>query len=251
MLEQVRLLRAQGQAPKQIARTLGIRPTEATRLVRAAAAQASVEEPALVGCWISPTWSTGLGLGDHPDWPADDNPRHELAGPPRQDDHANALHAERSEADDPVGTDGLVSVLMARRHRFDKVTVCGYLTDVYCLGVKNALGPETMDDLGLKHFVQAFFDGYHDDPIEAPLELAQEVVFGSVDYARGLGFDPHPDFEDTKGHLGTWTGPSTITFGKDGKPYYISGPRDNPAPVIRKLEIAVGEGNYDYIAVPI
>jgi hypothetical protein len=225
MLEQVRLLRAQGQAPKQIARTLGIRPTEATRLVRAAAAQASVEEPALVGCWISPTWSTGLGLGDHPDWPADDNPA--------------------------VGTDGLVSVLVARRHRFDKVTVCGYLTDVYCLGVKNALGPETMDDLGLKHFVQAFFDGYHDDPIEAPLELAQEVVFGSVDYARGLGFDPHPDFEYTKGHLGTRTGPSTITFGKDGKPYYISGPRDNPAPVIRKLETAVGEGNYDYIAVPI
>jgi hypothetical protein len=217
-------LRAQGQAPKQIARTLGIRPAEATRLVRAAAAQASVGEPALVGCWISPTWSTGLGLGDHPDWPTDDNPA--------------------------VGTDGLVSVLVARRHRFDKVTVCGFLADVYCLGVKNALGPETMDDLGLKHFVQAFFDGYHDDPIEAPLELAQEIVFGSVDYARGLGFEPHPDFEDTKGHLGAWTGPSTITFGKDGKPFYISGPHDNPAPVIRTLESSVGEGNYNFLTAP-
>jgi hypothetical protein len=221
LLEQVRLLRAQGQAPKQIARTLGIKPAEATRLVRAAA---SMAEPKLVGCWISPTWSTGLGLGDHPDWPTDETPA--------------------------VGTDGLVSVLVARRHRFDKVTVCGYLVDVYCLGVKNALGPEIMDDLELQQFVLAFFDGYHDDPIEAPIDLAREIVFGAADYARGLGFDPHPDFETTKDHLGTWTGPSTITFGKDGKPFYISGPHDDPAPVIHTLENSVGEGNYDYVAVP-
>jgi hypothetical protein len=31
-------------------------------------------------------------------------------------------------------------VLAARRHRHDKVSVCGYLADVYCLGVKTALG---------------------------------------------------------------------------------------------------------------
>jgi hypothetical protein len=152
LLDQVRLLREKGQAPKQIARALGIRPAEATRLVRVAAAQAQATAPALVGCWISPTWSTGLGLGDQHDWPVDENPA--------------------------VGTDGLVSVLVARRHRFDKVAVCGYLADVYCLGVKNALGPEIMDDLGLRQFVQAFFGGYHDDPIEAPIELARELVFG-------------------------------------------------------------------------
>jgi hypothetical protein len=223
LLEQVRLLRAQGQAPKQIARTLGIRPAEATRLVRAAAAAASVGESALVGCWLSPTWSTGLGLGDHPDWPVDENPA--------------------------VGTDGLVSVLVARRHKFDKVTVCGYLVDVYCLGVKNALGPETMDDLGLQQFVRAFFDGYHDDPIEAPIELAREIVFGSADYARGLGFDPHPDFETARGHLGAWTGPSTITFGKAGKPVYVSGPHDNPRQIIRTLERTAGPGNYEFVSI--
>lgn len=225
LLDQVRLLREKGQAPKQIARALGIRPAEATRLVRMAAAQAPATETALVGCWISPTWSTGLGLGDQPDWPVDENPA--------------------------VGTDGLVSVLVARRHKFDKVAVCGYLADVYCLGVKNALGPEIMDDLGLHQFVRAFFDGYHDDPVEAPIELARELVFGSADYARGLGFEPHPDFEATKGYLGPWTGQSTITFGKDGKPFYISGPHDDVAPVIRTLDNAVGKGNYDYVAVPI
>src|SRR5712664_3246831 len=95
-LDQVRLLREQGLTPKQIARTLGIGTAAAGRLVRTVAMTAQAgAEPALVGCWISPTWSTGLILGDHPDWP-----RHE---------------------EENAGTGGLVSVLVARKHRHDMV----------------------------------------------------------------------------------------------------------------------------------
>ena len=36
---------------------------------------------------------------------------------------------------------GLVTALVARAHRHDSVSVCVYLVDVYCLGVKNATGP--------------------------------------------------------------------------------------------------------------
>jgi hypothetical protein len=224
-LERVRLLREQGQTPKQIARALGIRSAEAGRLVRAAAivAQAEAPEPALVGCWINPSWSTGLTVRDHPDWP-----RHE---------------------DPDAGTDGLVSVLVARKHRYGKVSVCGYLADVYCLGVKNALGPRIVDDLGLTGFVRDFFSSYVGDPLEVPIELAREVVFGSVEYARGLGFDPHPDFAAAEGHLGSWTGPSTITFGRDGRPVYVSGPYDDPRPIVRTLEHAVGQGNFDFLVI--
>jgi hypothetical protein len=224
-LERVRVLREQGQTPKQIARALEIKPAEAARLVRSAAilAHAQAPEPPLVGCWISPTWSAGLGFGDHPDWP---------------------VHEDLA-----AGTDGLVAVLVARKHRHDKVSVCGYLADVYCLGVKNALGPEIMDKHALSGFVREYFSGYHGDPLEAPIELARQVVFGSLEYARGLGFDPHPDFAAAEGHLGPWAPPSTITFGKDGKPLYISGPYDNPRPIIRTLERTVGAGNFEFLAV--
>jgi hypothetical protein len=224
-LERVRLLRERGQTPKQIARVLGIRPAEADRLVRAVAimAQAEAPGPALAGCWISPAWSAGLTVGDHPGWPLHEDPA--------------------------AGTDGLAAVLVARKHRYGKVSVCGYLADVYCLGVKNALGPEIMDDFGLQGFVRDFFSGYHGDPLEAPIELAREVVFGSIEYARGLGFDPHPDFAAAEAHLGSWTGPSTITFGKDGKPLYISGPYDDPRPVIRTLERTTGRGNFEFLVV--
>ena len=71
-------------------------------------------------------------------------------------------------------------MLVARKHRYGKVSVCGYLVDVDCLGVKNALGPEIVDDLGLRGFAGNFFSGYHGDPLRAPIELAREVVFGSV-----------------------------------------------------------------------
>jgi hypothetical protein len=41
-----------------------------------------------------------------------------------------------------------------------------------------------MDDLGLRGFVRDFFSGYHGDPLEAPIELAREVVLGSVEPSR-------------------------------------------------------------------
>jgi hypothetical protein len=219
-LDQVRLLRAQGRSPKQIASALGIRPAEATRLVRVAAARTETAEPALTGCWISPTWSTGLDLGEHPGWPVHSDP--------------------------DAGTGGMVSVLVARRHRYDKVTVCGYLADVYCLGVKNTYGPQVMDDVELRRFLPLFFSAYHSAPIEAPIELAREIVWGAVEYARGLGFEPHRSFDEVKDHLGPLTGPSRISFGKDGKPWYISGPHDKPNSVMRTLENTVGAGNFEF-----
>jgi hypothetical protein len=224
-LERVRLLREQGRSPKEIARILGIRPSEASRLVRAAAvlAQATVPEQALAGCWISPGWSTGLAVGDRPGWPRHDDP----AG----------------------GSEGLISVLVARRPRYGKVSACGYLADVYCLGVKNALGPEVMDERDLRGFVRRYFSTYHGDPVKAPIDLACEIVFGSVQYARGLGFEPHPDFAAAAGHLGTWAGPGAISFGKDGKPLYVFGPYDDHRSVIRTLTRTVGQGNFEVLAI--
>ena len=181
-------MREQGRNPKEIARILEIRPAEASQLVRAAAAlaQDAAPEPALAGCWISPGWSTGLDIGDHPGWPVDDDP------------------AE--------GSQGLISVLVARRVRYGKVSACGYLADAYCLGVKNALGPEPMGE-------------------------------------RGLGFDPHPDFAAAAGHLGSWIGPGAISFGKDGKPLYVFGPYDDHRSVVRTLKRTVGRGNFEVLAI--
>lgn len=222
----VRELRAAGRSPKEISRALGVRPAAVASLVRAIAQQdgAAVPESAVIGCWVSPGWSSGLSIDGHDEWP-DGN------------------------AADP-GISGVATVAVARRHRPRRVSVCGYLVDVFCLGVKNALGPKVMNDRELPAFLDTFFGVFENvgAPTEAPLELARHLVWGAVDYARGLGFEPHPDFSSAADHLGSWEGSSAITFGRDGVPLFIQGPHDDPARVIRTLNRSAGEGNFHFSA---
>ena len=118
---------------------------------------------------------------------------------------------------------------------------------MHCLGVKNAVGPRVMDQRELQGFTGSFFAAFDGRPVPAPLELAQHLVLGAVEYARELGFQPHPDFAAAAGHLGAWAGPSDITFGRDGKPFYMQGPYDNPTAVIQTLNRTVGRDSYHYM----
>jgi hypothetical protein len=85
-------------------------------------------------------------------------------------------------------------------------------------------------------------------PLAAPLELAQHLVFGAIEYARGLGFEPHPDFEACAGHLGEWQGPSMICFGYQGKPLFIQGPNDDATRIMSRLNRKAGRDGFHFIA---
>ena len=113
-------LHVQGLPPKRIARALGMRPSEVVAVLnQSAAPRSSADEPALVRCWVSSGWAGEVVVNGHLEWPGLE--------------------------DDVESPGGLVCVLVARRHRYDKVSVCGYLVDVHCLGVKNTIGPKVMD----------------------------------------------------------------------------------------------------------
>ncbi len=219
--QQVRALRASGRTPKEIARALGMRPATVAALVRSVASEAAAEapEPAIVGCWVSPGWREGLTAP--PDWPDSS-----LRG---------------------TGTDGLVTVLLARSKRSGKVALCVYLVDVFCLGVKDVIGPRALDEVGLPGFVQRCFSAYDAPPIEAPIDLAQDLVWGGIAYARELGFQPHRSFSAAAAHLGPLIGPSRIGFGRHGKPYFVEGPRDDAGRVLEALEASVGTGNFHFL----
>jgi hypothetical protein len=223
LLERVRQLRAEGRSPKEIARALGVAPAAVSPLVRTVAEErvAAAPEPALVGCWVSPGWSNGLTVQASADWPVN------VAG-----------HPDGS---------GLAGVLVGRRHRYGRASICGYLVDTWCLGVKNALGPRVMNDSEMPGFTRTFFDAFDAAPLEAPIELAQHLVWGAVEYARHLGFEPHRDFWAAAGHLGSLRDPCAIEFGKDGEPFYIEGPNDDSPRNMRTLERSVGEHNFGFI----
>ncbi|MFG1702789.1 helix-turn-helix domain-containing protein [Nonomuraea sp. M3C6] len=218
--DRVRELRLQGRSPKEIARALKVSPSVVAPLVRAIAAETvDTGEPEVVGCWINVGWSAGLGVDPARGW-VDESPE--------------------------AGADGMVCVLVARRHNWDRMTVCGYLADVYCLGVKNAIGPDVVDDRDLRRFREYFFGEYAGWQ-EAPIELARHLVLGSIDYARTLGFEPHEDFAPAADVLGKWEGDSAITFGRNGKPFYMEGPHDDPAKVLRILRRTLADDEFDYL----
>ena len=44
----------------------------------------------------------------------------------------------------------------------------------------------------IEAFKRQYFGQWGSEGIPVPLELAQHLVLGAVDYARSLGFEPHP-----------------------------------------------------------
>jgi hypothetical protein len=224
LTQRVTELRQKGATPKEIARALGLKPADVMPMIRAIGAQAPRREAPVVGCWVTEHWSDNLSVTGHPDWPGMSSPESE------------------------PGESGLVGALVVR-DTGSTVLACGFLVDVFCLGVKNTNGPKTMTRRKLPDFIQTFFSAWPNQaPVPAPLELARHLVFGAVDYARNLGFEPHPDFAKGAALLGDWeAGRSDVTFGRDGKPCYINGPRDNTHGIMAKLRQAVGDGNFDYL----
>lgn len=229
LLARVREMRERGSAPKQIAKALGLRPAQATALVRrvaeAAQAHTASDERPVVGCWVNAGWSAGLDLAGAPDW-AETDPL-----------------GQEPDAD----TGGFAQVLLARQERASRVTVTGFLVDVYCLGVKNVTEPEVMGSGSLDAYVPVYYSAFDHPPLSIGVEQAQRIVHGGVDYARSLGFEPAPGFADTAVHLGAPTPDlPSIGFGRDGKPFYFSGPYDDPRKVIQTLERTCGPDNYHY-----
>lgn len=128
----------------------------------------------------------------------------------------------------------------------DRLEMCTFLVDTWCLGVKNAMGPKRMRTRELDALRRQCYTPWRSQGIAVPLELGQHLVLGAVEFAQGLGFEPHPDFRRARQALGSWAGPSAITFGMDGKPHYINGPYEDPRRVLATLERTVGLEGFHY-----
>src|SRR5689334_195532 len=132
-LERIRELRGRGLTPKQIARAVGLSPAQVTPLIRRIAATENIDptQQPVAECWVSPGWSGGLTVTGPHDWPVEQTAEEEATG--------------------------LVGVLVAREAGKERVSACAWLVDVYCLGVKNDLGPQVVYRSELPRVVHDFF----------------------------------------------------------------------------------------------
>ncbi|HBB34568.1 MAG TPA: hypothetical protein DDZ80_10720 [Cyanobacteria bacterium UBA8803] len=216
-------LRARNLTPKQIARKLGLKVPEVTAFLRERAqgitiARVAAGELAPVAeCLVNASCADQF------------------------------LNANATQDTDQPENNGLGLVVVARKEGYNRLTICSYLLDLWCLGVKDSFGPRKVDTVEYKQTVDYAYQGFTGETREITLEQAQALVFSALEYASNLGFSHHPDFERSRAHLGTWSGEPKIQCGRNGKPFYVSGPYDNPSYVLKTLQVNVGEGNFDYL----
>jgi hypothetical protein len=234
--EEILNLRALSLTPKQIARNLGIKVSEVNAAIQHQAQQSTLNKLAkgelnqVYQCLASenlvqllPNISLGDGI------------QHLL----------KKIIPIKNKGDIDRG---LGMVLIAREARYNQIKVCSYLLDVWCLGVKDAMPSRTVDRKSYQEVAESLFHLFPGKPQEITLAAAQGIIFSACEYAESLGFKPHRDFEEARSHIGEWDRTIRIECGHNGKPFYVSGPYDNPQKIIETLNKSVGEGNFEFMA---
>lgn len=143
---------------------------------------------------------------------------------------------------------GLSPFLITRMQPDGNLVLASFLVDLYCLGVKDAAANAEISVLEYERRIKPrFFEAQA--RLMEPL-LFHQIIYGAIDYAASLGFSPHPDFKLASLVLEPRSSvpPNPdLRFGKDGKPLFIGGPRDDVASILSTLERNVGRGNFHYI----
>lgn len=143
---------------------------------------------------------------------------------------------------------GAGQIVLARRLPSGMVAAGFFLIDVWCLGAKDAFfRVAPLDALKARILAMNEIEPYMDmDPA-----VARSLLEGSVAYAESLGLAPCESFDKIKAIFGD-IAPAEhgFTFGKDGKPLYVSGPKDSPARIRRVLDAltkSVGAEGFEYV----
>lgn len=147
---------------------------------------------------------------------------------------------------------GITPVTVARVQDNGHILFGVYMVDFYCLGVKNAY---TRVDYSRNRFERELPERCIDAPMSCSVELAHELIYGALEYAKKLGFEPHPDFYEQHADLildppDAHPRENQVEFGKDGKPYYVSGPYDSEQKarsVVNTLMRTCGPDNFHYL----
>ena len=146
------------------------------------------------------------------------------------------------------GGSGLVQILLARQQPNRKICCGSYLIDQYCLGLKDTFAKTNLSPDRYQELYERMDDRLK--MTKCTIELAHQMIYASIDYAAQFGFQPQSDWAQSQYVLeprGELEESYQLTFGKNGKPFFISGPYDNVEQIIKQLDKTAGPGNYDVL----
>jgi hypothetical protein len=143
---------------------------------------------------------------------------------------------------------GIGWMVAARHLPSGAVGASFFLVDVWCLGIKDAFF-RVLPERKFEEHVNTMSAEYRLIPID-PAD-ARKLLQDAAEYAASFGLMPSENFTNTQLIFGdTPLGEGTFTFGKDGKPFYMSGPNDSPPRrrrIMDTLARHAGPQNFDFM----
>jgi hypothetical protein len=123
---------------------------------------------------------------------------------------------------------GIGQVVVARALPSGLLGCAYFLLDVFCLGVKDVFyteigKTELRSRLAAQEDIQQF--------VEVEPAYARKLIRGAATYAADLGLPAAKDtqvIEAIFGDISVETCAEIFLFGKDGRPFFVSGPNDTP-----------------------
>lgn len=144
--------------------------------------------------------------------------------------------------------DGFATILLSRRQYDGSIVYGVYLVDILCLGLKNTFcdadTPQAMYERKIRSSINP-----KEELVECSIGLAHHIIYGAIEFAAQFGFAPQEDFELSQyvlEDINSIEPCEDIEFGKDGKPFYVSGPYDDVEYITRELRSKAGDGNFDF-----
>jgi mRNA-degrading endonuclease toxin of MazEF toxin-antitoxin module len=155
-------LRALNLSPKQIARKLGLKPALVTAVIKQQAEQAANERAAagelepVVECLVNADCVRTLL--------------------PNINGRSSNLVPSNAPNQAEESFTGLALVAVTRLSAYNRLTVCTYLVDPWCLGIKDAIGPRKLEQVEYKQFIEYAYQGFSAPAEKITLEQAQAIV---------------------------------------------------------------------------
>jgi hypothetical protein len=131
---------------------------------------------------------------------------------------------------------GIGTVVLARGVTRHHLAVGVFLIDVFCLGIKDAMF-KSLESHELAMYVEATNVGA--PPVSLQPGDARKLLRDLAAWSQSIGFAPHRDFATVErifGDISADESEADFPFGRDGKPFYIPGPFDNPTLIRRRIE---------------
>lgn len=146
----------------------------------------------------------------------------------------------------------MVQVVISRKQNNGNISMCIYLVDLMCLGIKDTYYLYNLTESKYKEHIYSITEKIVFK--KCKYSLIHNIIFAGVNFAGKYGFHPVKDFTTITKYMLEEDNDNIesiqIECGENGKPLYMRGPYENEVKakqIVDQLEERAGTGNYRFV----